>query len=114
MAVFQIPRIMIAAPASGSGKTMVSCGLLAILKEKYRTAAFKCGPDYIDPMFHRTILGTPSRNLDSWLADGQTLRACLALAAIARRAVLMKFRPSRRRRLFWLWTRQEQDFRWQL
>ena len=82
MAVFQIPRIMIAAPASGSGKTMVSCGLLAILKEKQQAAAFKCGPDYIDPMFHRTILGTPSRNLDSWLADAQTLRGCLARGAM--------------------------------
>ncbi len=48
------------------------------LKEKIQEVrAFKCGPDYIDPMFHRTVLEIPSRNLDSFFADGDTLRYLL-------------------------------------
>lgn len=63
-----IPRIMIAAPSSGSGKTTVFCALLRVLRRQYiRTAAFKCGPDYIDPMFHGSALHTPSHNLDMFL-----------------------------------------------
>ena len=42
---YEIPRIMIAAPSSGSGKTLVTCGLLNNLKKNYRVSAFKCGPD---------------------------------------------------------------------
>ena len=49
--------VMIAAPGSGSGKTMVTCGLLTLLKRKgYNPAAFKCGPDYIDGLIHRRVL----------------------------------------------------------
>ena len=49
----KIKRIMIAAPKSGSGKTTVTCALLQALKNKGEApVAFKCGPDYIDPMFH--------------------------------------------------------------
>ncbi len=72
------PRIMIAAEKSGGGKTLFTCALLSLLKEKIREVrAFKCGPDYIDPMFHRTVLEIPSRNLDSFFADEDTLRYLL-------------------------------------
>ena len=64
-----LPRVMIAAAASGSGKTTLTCGLLCLLKRKgYEVRSFKCGPDYIDPMFHTKILGTPSKNLDTFFA----------------------------------------------
>ncbi|MDO4478443.1 MAG: cobyrinate a,c-diamide synthase [Lachnospiraceae bacterium] len=64
------PRIMLTAAASGSGKTLITCGLLAAFQKMGLTlTSFKVGPDYIDPMFHRTVLGIPSRNLDSFLAD---------------------------------------------
>ena len=72
------PRIMIAAEKSGGGKTLFTCALLSLLKERVQAVrAFKCGPDYIDPMFHRTVLEIPSRNLDSFFADGDTLRYLL-------------------------------------
>lgn len=63
---------------SGGGKTLFTCALLSLLKEKIQEVrAFKCGPDYIDPMFHRTVLEIPSRNLDSFFADEGTLRYLL-------------------------------------
>ena len=88
MRMILIPRIMVAAPGSGSGKTMITCGLLQLMKERCRTLSFKCGPDYIDPMFHRTVLGTPSRNLDSWLAPPETVRQILSRSAARARAQL--------------------------
>lgn len=61
-------RLMISAMASGSGKTVLTCGLLAALTARGHAAqALKCGPDYIDPMFHEKVLGVPSRNLDLFL-----------------------------------------------
>ncbi len=58
-------RVIIAAISSGSGKTTITCGLLQALKEKgLQVQAYKCGPDYIDPMFHKKVLGIPSENLD--------------------------------------------------
>lgn len=63
----KIRRIMIAAPKSGSGKTTITCGLLQIFKEDGEdVSSCKCGPDYIDPMFHRQVLGIPARNLDTF------------------------------------------------
>ncbi|MDO4634173.1 MAG: cobyrinate a,c-diamide synthase [Eubacteriales bacterium] len=69
------PRLMLAAASSGSGKTTITCGLLQCLKNRgIKTAAFKCGPDYIDPMFHETVLQTPSANLDTFFTDEKMTR----------------------------------------
>ncbi len=71
----RLPRFMIAAPASGSGKTLVTCGLLqALVNRGLDVASFKCGPDYIDPMFHSRVIGTRSKNLDAYFVDDPTLR----------------------------------------
>lgn len=68
-------ELLVAAPASGSGKTAVTCGLLAALaKRGLSPCAFKCGPDYIDPMFHRSVLGVESHNLDLFLCGEERLR----------------------------------------
>lgn len=58
-------QFLLAAPRSGSGKTTMTCALLMALKRRgCAPCAFKSGPDYIDPMFHRAVLGVESRNLD--------------------------------------------------
>ena len=58
----KINRFMIAAPKSGSGKTMITCALLQLLKDSGKNvSSYKCGPDYIDPMFHKKVLGVPSK-----------------------------------------------------
>ena len=68
-------ELMISAPASGSGKTVLACALLAALKDRgLDPCAFKCGPDYIDPMFHRSALGVDSHNLDLFLAGEDRVR----------------------------------------
>ena len=72
----KIRRIMIAAPKSGSGKTMITCGLLQIFKENGEDiSSCKCGPDYIDPMFHRQVLGIPARNLDTFFTGEDGTRS---------------------------------------
>ena len=69
------PRIMLAAGSSGSGKTLLTCGILqALLNRGIKAVSFKCGPDYIDPMFHSRVLGTKSRNLDTYFTDEETTR----------------------------------------
>lgn len=73
------PRVMLAASASGSGKTLITCALLKALKNRGLVPdAFKCGPDYIDPMFHRTMTGKDSRNLDPFFSDGNEIRRIIA------------------------------------
>ena len=60
---------LIAAPTSGSGKTTIARGLMALFTQKgYRVQPFKCGPDYIDTKFHEAVCGRPSINLDSFMA----------------------------------------------
>lgn len=69
------PRLLFAAPASGSGKTTLVCGLLRALKNRGRAVrAFKCGPDFIDPLFHETVVGVPSGTLDLFFSPPDQLR----------------------------------------
>lgn len=71
----RIPRVLIAAAASGSGKTVCSCGIMYALKEQgIRLVSGKCGPDYIDPMFHREVLHINVQNLDLFFYEKETLR----------------------------------------
>ena len=64
-----LPRVLLCAPKSGSGKTLITCALLrALVKKGFNPCAFKCGPDFIDPMFHKSVLSIPSRNLDLIMA----------------------------------------------
>ena len=65
-------RVMLCAMESGSGKTVITCGLLQALKTRgLAVRAFKCGPEYIDPMFHKRVLCVESHNLDLFL-QGET------------------------------------------
>ena len=66
---------LIAAPHSGSGKTTIARGLMALFKQKgYTVQPFKCGPDYIDTKFHAQVCGRPSVNLDSFFASKEHLQ----------------------------------------
>ncbi|HIZ21837.1 MAG TPA: cobyrinate a,c-diamide synthase [Candidatus Blautia faecigallinarum] len=78
----RLPRIMLSAGSSGSGKTLLTCGLLKALSDLgVKTASFKCGPDYIDPMFHSRVLGIPSRNLDTFFTGEKRTRYLLGKGA---------------------------------
>ena len=71
----EYPRFMLAAGASGSGKTMITCGILQALKNRgLKVASFKCGPDYIDPMFHEKVIHTKSGNLDTFFTGEEMTR----------------------------------------
>ena len=76
------PRVLIAAPASATGKTTGTCGLMrALVRRGLKVQACKSGPDYIDPMFHAEVVGATSRNLDLFFADAPLVRALLAKGA---------------------------------
>lgn len=75
-------RILIAGTGSGCGKTTVTLALLSALKRRGTSVcSFKCGPDYIDPMFHKRVLGLPAFNLDPFFLDGNGLRCLLSEGA---------------------------------
>ena len=68
--------IMLAAPSSGSGKTLITCGILQALKNRgLKVASFKCGPDYIDPMFHRRAIGIEASNIDLFFCQEDMARS---------------------------------------
>ncbi len=78
----RIPGFLIAAPKSNSGKTLLTCAILKALKKRGReVTAFKCGPDFIDPMFHQRVLGIPSKNLDTFFTERDITRALFAEGA---------------------------------
>ena len=69
------PAFLIAAPTSGSGKTTIARGLMALLVSKgLKVQPFKCGPDYIDTKFHASVCGRPSINLDTFMASPEHVR----------------------------------------
>lgn len=75
-------QFLLAAPRSGSGKTTMTCALLMALKRRgCAPCAFKSGPDYIDPMFHRAVLGVESRSLDLFFSAPKTVRTLYARGA---------------------------------
>lgn len=75
-------QFLLAAPRSGSGKTTMTCALLMALKRRgCAPCAFKSGPDYIDPMFHRAVLGVESRSLDLFFSAPETVHTLYARGA---------------------------------
>lgn len=79
----KIPRIMFASTSSGSGKTTITIAVLkSLMNNGLNVAAFKTGPDYIDPMFHSRILGAKSRNLDLFMLNENTCKYLLAKNSI--------------------------------
>ena len=75
----KIPRLILAAAHSGSGKTTITMGLLAAFQKRgVNLVSYKCGPDYIDPMFHSWVLGLQTRNLDTYFTDADTTRMLFA------------------------------------
>ena len=82
-------QFLLAAPRSGSGKTTMTCALLMALKRRgCAPCAFKSGPDYIDPMFHRAVLGVESRNLDLFFSAPETVRTLYARGAVGHGAAV--------------------------
>ena len=75
---YAIPRLVLAGTSSGCGKTTVTCAVLQALVDRgLRVGAAKCGPDYIDPMFHSRIIGAKSSNLDAFFFEEDMLRQLL-------------------------------------
>lgn len=78
-----IPRFVIAAPSSGSGKSTIATGLMAALSRDHIVQGFKVGPDYIDPGYHTAAAGRVSRNLDTWMVPIDEVKATFARAVTA-------------------------------
>lgn len=74
----KLDRVMVAAPKSGSGKTTITCAILQTLKDMGKqVVSYKCGPDYIDPMFHQRVIGISSKNLDTFFTGENDTRKLL-------------------------------------
>ncbi|MSQ09435.1 MAG: cobyrinate a,c-diamide synthase [Dehalococcoidia bacterium] len=81
MPTVTIPRIVIAAPSSGAGKTTITAGLIGALRRRgLRVQPFKCGPDFIDPSHLARAAGRPARNLDTWMCEPDTVQQLFAHA----------------------------------
>lgn len=76
-----IPRLVIAAPHSGSGKSIIATGLMAVFSGANVVQGFKVGPDYIDPGYHTQATGHVSRNLDTWMVPREQMQATFARAS---------------------------------
>jgi cobyrinic acid a,c-diamide synthase len=78
----KIPRVVIAATASGVGKTTATVALIGAMRARgLKVAAFKCGPDYLDPTYHERAAGVRSHNLDGWMMDRAAVVATFARAS---------------------------------
>ena len=84
-------KLLFAATASDSGKTSVTCGMLALLKEMgLDPCAFKCGPDYIDPMFHRSVIGVDSHNIDLFMTEKPRAKEMFSRYSAGHRACVVE------------------------
>ncbi len=73
--------VVLAGTGSGVGKTSIATGVMSRLSKSMSVQAFKAGPDFIDPMYHTAATGRRSRNLDSFLMDGRTIRNLVGYAS---------------------------------
>jgi len=75
------PRVIIGAPSSGCGKSIIASGIMAWLSRRKKVQGFKVGPDYIDPMYHHQATGRVGRNLDSWMLSPTLVKKIFVRAA---------------------------------